>query len=59
MDRLPSHPSRAGGALLAASILAGVIGGSMAGQPSIGFIAGLAIGLALIALVWNLDRRRT
>lgn len=51
-------PRRAGGALLAASILGGVVIGSMMGQPSIGFLAGLGIGLAAIALIWVGVRRR-
>lgn len=48
---------RAGGALLAAAILLGAVGGGVAGQPSIGFLAGLATGLALLAAVWLGDRR--
>ncbi len=50
--------ARSGGALLAFSLLAGVVIGSIAGEPSIGFLVGLAIGLGLIVLVWMLDRRR-
>jgi hypothetical protein len=52
------HFPRAGGALLAASILLGVVGGSFARQPSLGFLAGLAVGLVLVGAVWWLDRRR-
>lgn len=48
---------RAGGALLAASILIGVLAGAFAGQPSIGFLAGLGIGLLLLAAVWLRERR--
>lgn len=47
----------AGGMLLAAAILIGVIGGSFWGQPTIGFLAGLGAGLLLVAAVWLLDRR--
>ena len=47
---------RAGGFLLAASILAGVAGGIYAGQPSMGFLGGLGVGLFLLAAVWLLDR---
>lgn len=54
----PSPPRRAGGALLAAGILGGVVIGSVLGQPSIGFLAGLGIGLAAVALVWAGDRKR-
>ena len=52
-DRVP----RAGGALLAAAILIGVIAGSVARQPSIGFLTGLAFGLVLLGAVWLIDRR--
>ena len=53
MDR---HFPRAGGALLAASILLGVGTGLYTGQPSLGFLAGLGVGLLLLAAVWLLDR---
>ena len=53
----PKAP-RAGGALLALAILAGVAIGLYARQPSIGFLAGAGIGLLLLLLVWLLDRRR-
>lgn len=57
MDGPSSKPMRSGGALLAFAILAGVIAGVLLGQPSLGFLAGLAAGLALLALVWLRDRR--
>lgn len=47
---------RAGGFLLAAAILAGTLGGLLAGQASIGFLAGLGGGLLLLASVWLIDR---
>jgi hypothetical membrane protein len=50
--------TRAGGVLLALSLLAGALIGIFAGQPSIGFLAGAGIGLFLLILVWLLDRRR-
>jgi hypothetical protein len=53
----PKAP-RAGGALFAAAILLGVAAGAAAGESSIGFVAGLAVGLFLVLLVWLLDRRR-
>lgn len=52
------RPPRAGGALLALSILAGATVGVIKGQASIGFLVGLGVGLALLALVWLLDKRR-
>ncbi|MGZ8362143.1 MAG: hypothetical protein ACXWUX_16625 [Allosphingosinicella sp.] len=54
----PPPPRRAGGALLAAGILGGVVIGSLLGQPSIGFLAGLGVGLAALALIWAGDRKR-
>lgn len=54
MDR---NNSQAAGSLLAISIIAGVVGGVVAGQPSIGFLVGLAAG-ALLALLWWLKDRK-
>jgi hypothetical protein len=48
---------RAGGALLAGAILIGVLVGSIVGEPSIGFLAGLGVGLGLMGLIWLLERR--
>jgi hypothetical protein len=50
--------TRAGGCLLALSLIAGVAGGAYAGQPSIGFLAGLGAGLVLLLAVWLVDRGR-
>ena len=47
---------RAGGALLAVSILTGAVVGVYMRQPSIGFIAGLGVGLVLVLAVWLFDR---
>jgi hypothetical protein len=49
--------SRSGGCLLAFSVLAGAFVGLIFGQPSIGFLAGSAIGLMLVLAVFVLDRR--
>jgi LytS/YehU family sensor histidine kinase len=49
---------QAAGSLLSASIIAGIVGGVVAGQPSIGFFVGIGAGLALVALWWLKDRRR-
>ena len=49
--------SRSGGCLLAFSVLAGAFVGLIFGQPSIGFLAGSAIGLVLVLAVFLLDRR--
>ena len=55
---VPPPPTRAGGVLLAAGILGGVVIGSALGQASIGLLAGLGIGLAAVVSVWYGDRRR-
>ena len=49
--------SRSGGCLLALSVVAGVFVGLVFGQPSIGFLAGSALGLILVIAVLLLDRR--
>jgi UDP-N-acetylmuramyl pentapeptide phosphotransferase/UDP-N-acetylglucosamine-1-phosphate transferase len=48
---------RAGGFILAASIIAGVVGGTVAGQPSAGFLVGVAAGAILALIIWWKDRR--
>ena len=47
-----------GGFLLALSLVVGVAIGAAKGQPTAGFFAGLAIGIALVVLVWLADRMR-
>ena len=54
----PRKDARSGGVLLALSIVAGAVGGVIGGQPSVGLVAGLAVGLLLLAGVWLIDRRR-
>jgi hypothetical protein len=56
MDGRQPGYRRAGGALLAGSILIGVIVGTFMRQPSLGFLAGLGLGLALVIAIWLLDR---
>ena len=51
-------PPCAGGCLLTLAILAGIVIGTIYHQQSIGFLAGLGVGLVLLVLVWLLDRRR-
>lgn len=50
--------SAAGGSLLALSIVVGVVIGAAYRQASIGFLAGLGVGVLLLGLVWLADRRR-
>jgi hypothetical protein len=49
--------ARSGGCLLAFTLVAGVVVGMAFGQPSIGFLAGSALGLILVIAVFLLDRR--
>ena len=53
-----SNSPKAGGFILAIALIVGVFVGMTTGQASIGFVAGLAVGLAGLGLVWLLDRRR-
>jgi len=57
MNRPAQKFSRAGGSLLAISIIAGVVGGTIAGEPSIGFLVGFGAGLAMALFIWLSDRR--
>lgn len=50
--------SEAAGSVLAISIIAGVVGGVVAGEPSIGFLVGTGAGLILVLLWWLRDRKR-
>ena len=50
--------TQAAGSMLAISIVAGAVAGVIVGQPSIGFLAGLAAGMALAILFWLNERRR-
>jgi len=48
----------AGGCLIPLSILGGLIWGAGAHQLSLGFLAGLGIGVALALAVWLVDSLR-
>jgi hypothetical protein len=50
--------TQAAGSVLAISIMAGAVAGVIVGQPSIGFLVGLAAGVLLAILFWLNDRRR-
>ena len=58
MNLQPNRGARAGGAILAGCIIAGVIGGTILGQPSIGFLVGTGTGVLIALLLWWRDRRR-
>lgn len=53
----PTKAPQAGGVLLAAGLLGGSVIGAVLGQPTIGFLAGGAAGVALALLVWLRERR--
>ena len=48
--------TRAGGAIIAAGIVAGAVAGIVAGEPSIGFLTGLGLGVLIALLLWWRDR---
>ena len=54
----PSRTPMAGGFILAIALIAGVIIGMARGEASMGFVGGLAVGLAGLLIVWLVDRRR-
>ncbi|MGZ8287142.1 MAG: hypothetical protein ACXW27_08515 [Allosphingosinicella sp.] len=54
----PTRSAQAAGFILAISILAGAVAGAIVGQPSIGFLAGLAAGVSIALLFWLNERRR-
>ena len=45
----------AGGFFMAAGCIVGTIGGGLLGQPSIGFLGGLAAGGAIAGAIWYFD----
>jgi hypothetical protein len=47
----------AGGCLIAIAVMLGVAVGLVFGQPTIGFLAGLALGVFAAIGVWWIDRR--
>jgi len=53
-----SSDKNAGGFFLAAGCIVGVIVGSLLGQPSIGFLGGLAAGGLIAIAVWYFDRQK-
>lgn len=54
----PDKTPRAGGALIAVTILVGAVVGIAWRQPSLGVVAGLTAGIALAVLVWLIDKKR-
>ncbi|KKC27452.1 hypothetical protein [Sphingomonas sp. SRS2] len=58
MEQHSGKASRAGGAIIALSIMAGAIIGNILGQPSIGMVGGTAIGVAIALALYLYDRKR-
>jgi uncharacterized membrane protein len=56
-DRRRRSPA-GGGVLIALGAIGGAVVGTLYRQPSIGLVAGLAVGLLLAIFVWLVDRRR-
>jgi hypothetical protein len=50
--------SRAGGAIIAATILGGAMIGARLGQPSLGTVIGAALGTTITIAIFLYDRRR-
>lgn len=53
-----SKASRAGGVIIAFSIIAGAILGNHLGQPTIGMLTGTAAGTIIAVLLYLYDRSR-
>jgi len=57
-DTDSTRSPKGGGFLLMLCILVGTIGGLAMGQPSAGFLLGLAVGIAVAVALWYFDRRQ-
>lgn len=55
MTSKKTEPTGAG-AIIALLILTGTIGGGLLGQPSIGLLAGTALGILIAMLLWWRER---
>jgi len=53
----PTRSTAGGGCLIAFAVLAGVAIGLFLHQPTIGFLGGLAVGVAAAIAVWLVDKR--
>jgi len=58
MTNKPSPSPVAGGAAIALCAIAGVVAGSIMGQPSLGFVGGVGAGAAIAVAIWLWDRAR-
>jgi UDP-N-acetylmuramyl pentapeptide phosphotransferase/UDP-N-acetylglucosamine-1-phosphate transferase len=55
---MQSAKPRAGGIFLVLAIAIGIVAGILIGEPSAGFLVGLATGLLILGAMWWTDRRR-
>ncbi|MDB5685645.1 MAG: hypothetical protein JWR77_234 [Rhizorhabdus sp.] len=58
MSQNKSTGSRAGGAIIALTVLAGALIGAIYRQPSLGTVIGTAVGVAISLALFLYDRRR-
>lgn len=54
----PKKPAMAGGFFMAILTLGGAFAGGLAGQPTVGLLAGFALGVAIALALWWKDRER-
>ncbi|CAN5230421.1 hypothetical protein BH10PSE13_BH10PSE13_24480 [soil metagenome] len=54
-DPRPSNPIGAG-APIALLLIAGVVVGGLFGQPSVGFLVGLMLGIGVAVVTWRLRK---
>lgn len=55
-DPRPTSTGTGTGAVIVLSLLTGLIVGSVAGQPTLGFLIGLGVGVAIALLIWWRER---
>ena len=53
-----SKRSSGGGVFIALLTIAGAIIGGLMGQPSIGMLSGIALGVAIAITLWLVERKR-
>lgn len=58
MAHQPPRNPRSAGAILALCVIGGAVVGAIQGQPTIGVLAGTALGVLIAVIVWLVDRRR-
>ena len=58
MEQQSGRASRAGGAIIAFSIMIGALVGAKLGQPSAGVVIGTTIGVAIAAVLYIYDSRK-